>query len=156
MLARHRGLKAEPRARRDGGSAQAPEATSVKPGSGASIMICWRIDVRRNFSRYLDGELDERLVARVEDHLLDCLGCRARLSHIRDGHRLAGQMPRLRPERDVWAAIEAGIEAVQTPRESPAVARARWAAAWRNFPSAGRLAAVLGIVALLFATLFLL
>jgi hypothetical protein len=119
-------------------------------------MICWRIDIRRNFSRYLDGELDERRVAGVEHHLLDCLQCRARLAHIRDGQRLARQMPRLRPERDVWAAIEAGIEASETPRKSRSVERAGWATVLRNSSSAQRLAAALGIIALVFAGLFVL
>ncbi|HVG22254.1 MAG TPA: zf-HC2 domain-containing protein [Blastocatellia bacterium] len=76
-------------------------------------MRCWRLDLRRNFSLYLGGELSARKVKRIEDHLLDCGWCRARLAHIRGGHRFAQAAPRFAPRRDPWAAIEAAIEAEQ-------------------------------------------
>jgi hypothetical protein len=79
-------------------------------------MICWRIDIQRNFSRYLHGELDREATESVENHVLDCLSCRAALARLRDGHRFAQQMPRLRPERDVWAAIEAATPARRASR----------------------------------------
>ena len=40
------------------------------------------------------GELDSNAVKRVEDHLIDCGPCRSRLAHLRNGHRLAQEMPR--------------------------------------------------------------
>ena len=112
-------------------------------------MTCWRIDIQRNFSRYLHGELDRKAVARVEDHVLDCLSCRAALARIRDGHRFAQQMPRLRPERDAWAAIEAAIESDNRPAESPARERVTPRDAWSKLSYAQRLAAALAIIVLL-------
>lgn len=111
-------------------------------------MICWRIDIKRNFSRYLHGELDRKAVARVENHVLDCLSCRAALARLRDGHRFAQQVPRLRPERDVWAAIEAAIESDTRPAESHARERATRRVAWRKFSYAQRLAAALALIVL--------
>jgi Putative zinc-finger len=83
-------------------------------------MKCWRIDLRRDFSRYLDKELAPQAVKRVEDHLLDCGECRTRMARMQTGHRLARQMPRLIPERDPWLAIEAAISREQdSPSQSP-------------------------------------
>jgi putative zinc finger protein len=74
-------------------------------------MRCLRIDLRRAFSLYVNGELEPGAVKRIEDHLLDCRSCRIRLAHLRNGHRLAQQLPRFTPQRDPWAAIEAALEA---------------------------------------------
>jgi len=74
-------------------------------------MKCLRFDIRRTFSLYLTGELEAQAVKRVEDHLIDCGPCRTNLARLRNGHRLAQQMPRFTPERDPWTAIEAAIEA---------------------------------------------
>lgn len=79
-------------------------------------MRCWRINLRRNFSLYLNGEVAAPEVKRIEDHLLDCGSCRARLARIRGGHRFAQSAPRFTPQRDPWAAIEAAIDA--EPRRS--------------------------------------
>jgi hypothetical protein len=76
-------------------------------------MKCWRIDLRRDFSRYLDKELSPRDIKRIEDHLLDCGECRTRIARMQTGHRFARQMPRVMPERDPWPAIEAAIERQQ-------------------------------------------
>lgn len=78
-------------------------------------MICWQFDIRRNFSGYLNGELDKQAVERIENHMLDCLRCRARLARIRDGHLFAQHLPRLKPQRDQWAAIEAAIDSGKMP-----------------------------------------
>ena len=72
-------------------------------------MQCWRFDLRRTFSSYLNGELDHNKTKRVEDHLLDCGTCRTRLARMRNGHRLAQELPRFTPERDPWNAIEAAV-----------------------------------------------
>ena len=76
-------------------------------------MKCWRIDIRRDFSRYLDKELAPRAIKRIEDHLLDCGECRTRMARMQTGHRFARQMPRVMPERDPWRAIEAALEREQ-------------------------------------------
>jgi hypothetical protein len=82
-------------------------------------MRCLRFDLQRKFSLYLNGELDTSAIKRVEDHLIDCGPCRTRLAHLRNGHRLALQMPRFVPRRDPWSAIEAALEARPTPAERP-------------------------------------
>lgn len=88
-------------------------------------MRCWRINLWRNFSLYLNGELAPRKVKRIEDHLLDCGSCRARLAHVRSGHRFAQAAPRFTPQRDPWAAIEAAIDSEQSrPVAQPELATA--------------------------------
>jgi anti-sigma factor RsiW len=113
-------------------------------------MKCWRIDLRRSFSLYVTGELDASVVKRVEDHLLDCGSCRTRLARLRNGHRLAQEMPRFTPNRDPWTAIEAAIDA-QHPIPMP---NARGAASWRKVVlKPGFALAVIGVAALIAAVL---
>lgn len=110
-------------------------------------MKCWRIDLRRTFSLYLNGELEAGAVKRVEDHLLDCGSCRTRLARLRNGHRFAQEMPRFTPQRDPWIAIEAAIEAQPAPND-------RGAAGWRGLLFKPSLAlAVIGVAALIAAVL---
>lgn len=90
-------------------------------------MRCWRVDLGRNFSRYLNGELTAREIKQIEDHLLDCGACRTRLAKMRGGHRFAGQLPRATPQRDAWPAIEAAIDAEQSRSANVASSgRAGW------------------------------
>lgn len=77
-------------------------------------MRCWRVDLRHDFSRYLNGELGPRQIERLERHLLDCGSCREHLSRMRSGHRFAQNAPGVAPERDVWLAVESAIEAEQS------------------------------------------
>ncbi len=76
-------------------------------------MRCWRLNLHRKFALYLNSELAPERVKRIEDHLLDCGSCRARLARTRNGHRLAQAAPRFTPRRDPWAAIEAAIDKEQ-------------------------------------------
>lgn len=111
-------------------------------------MQCWRFDLRRTFSRYLNGELDHDKVRRVEDHLLDCGNCRTRLARMRNGHRLAQELPRFTPERDPWHAIEAAISGTgaRNVRNGSPIQN------WRGLIAKPGLAfAVLGVVALIAA-----
>ena len=122
-------------------------------------MICWQFDIRRNFSRYLNGELDKRAVERIENHLLDCLQCRARLARIRAGHLFAQHLPRLKPGRDPWVAIEAAIDSGNIP--VPVAGRVSRLAFWRdlsfnhNLSFYRKLAAGVALIALLTAGLVL-
>ena len=110
-------------------------------------MRCWRIDLRRSFAPYLNGELKPGAVRRIEDHLVDCGSCRTRLAHLRNGHRLAQEMPRFTPSRDQWAAIESAID---TGR--PAINRAAAFAGWREVVlKPGFAFAVIGVAALITA-----
>lgn len=78
-------------------------------------MRCWRIDIQQNFSRYLDGELDSQHTQRLEDHLLDCDRCRARVARLREGQRFARQIPQPAPRRDPWDEIENAIKDESRP-----------------------------------------
>jgi hypothetical protein len=110
-------------------------------------MKCWRINLRRSFSLYLNGELDSGAVKKVEDHLIDCGSCRTRLARLRNGHRLAHEMPRFAPQRDPWAAIEAaiGVEPMKGNRRG---------LRWQDLAlKPGAALAAVGIVALIAALL---
>jgi hypothetical protein len=112
-------------------------------------MRCWRIDLQRSFSHYLNGELEPNEVKRIEDHLLDCGSCRTRLARLRNGHRLAQELPRFTPRIDAWTAIEAAIDAPQV-----SASRRRYGARRREFGlKPGFALAVIGIVALVAAVL---
>jgi putative zinc finger protein len=111
-------------------------------------MKCWRFDLRRTFSRYLNGELDQNKVKRIEDHLLDCGDCRIRLARLRNGHRLAQELPRFTPERDPWKAIDTVISgpAATDVRNSPRIS------GWRILVAKpGFVLAVIGVVAIVAA-----
>lgn len=110
-------------------------------------MKCWRIALRRSFSRYLNGELESREVKRLEDHLLDCGSCRTGLARLRNGHRLAKEMPRFMAQRDPWNSIEAAIEV------QPAKATSR-GASWQHLVlKPGVALAAIGVIALIAAVL---
>jgi hypothetical protein len=95
-------------------------------------MRCWRIDLQRSFSIYLNGELESDKVRRIEDHILDCGSCRTSLARLRGGHRFAGQLPRFTPQRDPWCAIEAAIEKEESGASMTSPARAEFADRWRK------------------------
>jgi hypothetical protein len=72
--------------------------------------------LRRGLMRYQDGELGPRGVKLIEDHLLNCGTCRARLLQFRNGQRFARELPRLSPEPENWERLEAAIDANATQR----------------------------------------
>ena len=109
-------------------------------------MKCLRFDLRRDFSLYLNGELNAEAVKRVEDHLIDCGSCRVRLAQLRNGHRLAQEMPRFAPSRDSWSAIEAAIR----DEQQIAARGIRAPKEWRKLAlKPGFAFAVIGIAALI-------
>lgn len=122
-------------------------------------MKCWRLDLQRSFSLYLNSELAPDRIKRIEDHLLDCGTCRDQLTHLRTGHRLAAQMPRVAPARDPWDAIEAAIEreAVSGSRTRQPATRAFWSgirvAVWRKRLLSPAFA--LGVVAIVMTVLLI-
>ena len=111
-------------------------------------MRCWRIDLQRSFLLYLTGELESDRIKRIENHLLDCGPCRTSLARLRNGHRFASQMPRFKPQRDPWGAIEAAIENMEAGI-SPAP-RTPVASLWRK-PAFAAGAAIILVVALVVA-----
>jgi len=79
--------------------------------------------LRRGLIRYQDGELGSRGVRLIEDHLLDCGACRARLLQLRNGQRFARELPRLSPEPESWERLEAAIDANATQRATAPTSR---------------------------------
>ena len=92
-------------------------------------MRCLRFDLWRNFPRYLDKELGASKVGQIEDHLLDCNACRARLARLRDGQRFALQLKRRKPLGDHWDMLAAALDNSSTL----AVAAKRRFTKWRRF-----------------------
>jgi hypothetical protein len=69
-------------------------------------MSCWRIDVRRNLARYLDGAAPPALTDRVERHLMGCGDCRATVVRLRSARAAVRTLPLVTPsssEGPVWA-----------------------------------------------------
>jgi len=78
-------------------------------------------------SAYLDGELAPAARAALEAHLEGCAGCRAVLDDLRAIVAAAPAYEGTLPDRDLWPAIQAGIDARRevtfTPRATPAPRR---------------------------------
>lgn len=111
-------------------------------------MRCLRFDLWKKYTPYADGELDEKSVRRVEEHLLDCNDCRLRLARLRDGQRFARYLPRETPQSDGWGAIAAALDADENPGPvQPAPAKAAFA--WRRLLSSPLLASVILVIAFL-------
>ena len=60
-------------------------------------------------SEYLDGELDPRDRAALDDHLRGCAGCRADLESLRAVVARAQSLADHAPEADLWSGVEARI-----------------------------------------------
>ena len=109
-------------------------------------MICWRIDLWQKLMAYLDRELPKQKVRQIENHLLDCGWCRNRLAKLRDGQRLAMQMPEFTLQNDPWSRIETAIIAEEFPQLE------------RRKPHLNRMAFAMGLLAaglVLFGTIFM-
>lgn len=66
-------------------------------------------------SEYLDGDLDPRDEALIEEHLVDCATCRATLAELRAVVARATALPPAEPKADLWSDIRARIEADASP-----------------------------------------
>ncbi len=78
----------------------------------------WHFRIRKYFSAYLDGELDEVNSRKIEDHLRSCAACRRELEHIREGKEWVSHL-----EVPEWAATERLWESMRSqlfaaPQES--------------------------------------
>src|SRR6185295_10350376 len=90
------------------------------------MIKCWRINLRRDLMRYVTDGLTPNRARRVEDHLLDCGECRDTVARLRNGQRFAAQLPRIAPQRDVWARVEAAIDQIDAPSAQPTGRAANW------------------------------
>ena len=72
------------------------------------------IRIRRSFSAYLDGELDEAIAHRVRQHLISCAACRAVYKPVVQGAQMASQFgPSPLPNSEqLWAQIRQRLDAV--------------------------------------------
>jgi hypothetical protein len=117
------------------------------------MMKCWRTIRRRDLTRYVTDDLTPERVRRMEDHLLDCGDCRDMVARLRGGGRLASQLPRITPQRDVWEAIEAAIdqEDARTARDART---SKDAARWRGLLLNPRFALTAIVLAILLSAVF--
>lgn len=67
-------------------------------------------------SEYVDGELASREREELERHLEGCADCRAIVADFRSLGSAARALPSLGPARDLWPAIERGIESASIGR----------------------------------------
>ena len=74
-----------------------------------SNMTCEAFDAA--FPDYLEGSLDSRALASVEQHLRECVRCASLVRDVENLRAEAGALPDLVPSRDLWAGIEARIAA---------------------------------------------
>jgi Putative zinc-finger len=74
-------------------------------------MKCWRIDLQRNLIYYLHKELDTKTIAKLENHLLDCSPCRAKLAQLHTSQAFLQHLEpvKLSASANSWNAIEAAI-----------------------------------------------
>ncbi len=72
-------------------------------------MKCYRLDLRRKYSRYIHGLLSLSSAKRVEMHLATCDECRNRLEHLKAAERLISELPAVVPSRNLWLGIEAAL-----------------------------------------------
>ena len=74
-------------------------------------------DFNAALAEYMDGTLDAPARSSMDAHRIDCAECAAFLADFTTIRAEAGKLPLLSPSRDLWAGIEARIEApvVQLP-----------------------------------------
>ncbi|NOZ55889.1 MAG: hypothetical protein GXO73_03740 [Calditrichaeota bacterium] len=99
--------------------------------------------VEKLLPAYVDGELSERVSARVEQHLATCSHCAALLELHRGVLTQWEGLPAVAPERNLWPEIVARITASPKPR------RSRLSELWQ--PVFGLPAPVVGVALFLLA-----
>ena len=117
------------------------------------MMKCWRTLRRRDLTRYVTDDLTPEHVRRMEEHLLDCGDCRDLVARLRGGQRLASQLPRVTPQRDIWEAIESAIDQQDTRAMRPA-RTIKGPARWRGRLLSPRFALTAMSVAILLCAVF--
>jgi hypothetical protein len=117
-------------------------------------MRCWRFDLWKKFTLYADGELNDKAVRQVEEHLLDCNDCRRRLARLRDGQRFARSLPRAASE-DNWEAIAVALDVEANAAAGPP-APAKVPSPWRILSTSPRFASVILLIAFLMLSFSLL
>jgi hypothetical protein len=90
---------------------------------------------------FIDGTLERPLVERLERHLRDCPGCAREEQALRQVVSATSALPdSIEPARDLWPAIEAGLE----DRRSEGLPVRTTFGWWRGLAAASLLLAMLG------------
>lgn len=111
-------------------------------------MRCLRFDLWKNFTPYIDGELDAKTVKRVEKHVLDCNDCRLRLARFRDGQRFAKSLPQETPHYNIWEMVALELEADENPAPFISMPR-KESFSWRRVLTSPLLASTMLTIAIL-------
>jgi hypothetical protein len=83
-------------------------------------------DAQLLVSGRLDGALSDTETAQLDAHLVGCAECRAVARDLESLHADAAMLPVMTPSRDLWAGIEARIEAPVVSLDSQRRPLARW------------------------------
>ncbi len=90
--------------------------------SDQRLMTCEQLDER--LSDWLENELDPATRTLLERHVAACARCTALVADLALIRREAESLPELVPSRDLWAGIEARIQAPVIPMEQQRVVHA--------------------------------
>jgi anti-sigma factor RsiW len=82
----------------------------------------------------LDGAISDTQRAQLEAHLAGCAACREVARDLETIHAEAASLPTMTPSRDLWAGIEARIEAPVVSLNASRRPLARWS--WRQVAAA--------------------
>ncbi len=88
------------------------------------------VQLKQHLDDYLDGNLSADKAQAVEAHLAECAECRAEVEEIRAILEGAAELPRsIEPPRDLWPAIDAGLDVLPLGERTLRSLRAPLAAA---------------------------
>src|SRR5688500_15403307 len=73
------------------------------------------LHVTDRLSDYIDGELDMREEAQVEQHLAECVQCREVVTELRAVVARAASLPDSAPAQDLWTGIAPRLRAFRSP-----------------------------------------
>lgn len=114
-----------------------------------SNMTCQAFDAE--LADYLEGTLDDSVTEFAERHLRECVRCTSLVRDLEKIQKEAGALPDLAPSRDLWAGIEARIDAPVIPLVARPEKRRRLTPAWMGAAAAALVMSTAGATYLLTA-----
>lgn len=108
--------------------------------TGNPMITCELLEER--LADWLEHDLDAATQAAFERHAAGCARCGRLVADLAAIRRQAAALPELVPSRDLWAGIEARIQAPVISLERPQAARRRIRSAWWMGAAAAGLVAV--------------
>lgn len=115
-------------------------------------LTCAELDER--LGDYLEGTLDDSSVAAIELHLSGCPSCAALVRDFERIAREAAALPGFAPSRDLWAGIEARLDApvidlaARAAEQSPSASHRPAPSRWRHLRMGALAAGLVGITAI--------